>query len=252
MSALPTVKIENVEIPKAIIGINSLLGWSHTSSGRDEWIRKHYTTSRVAKVFAKCMELGMNAVLGPIYQKLNDAIRKAQDMTGSRLTFLPTCSGGEDIPDQLKAISDLYVPICLVHGGPTDKWPVKDGRLENFEHRLSLIRDAGIIPGAVCHNGERLKLLNEVEYGAAVFAIPVNKAGFLMNPSKEIVLSAVNSSKKPVIAIKPLGSGRFDEGRIKEWLQWTFAVKGVCAIVIGFMSAEEATEDITILKEILL
>ena len=207
----------------------------------------------MAEVFAKCMELGMNAVLGPIYPKLNDAIKMAEDIQGSRLTFVCTCSGDEDtVLEELSTLSDLYAPICLVHGGPTDNWPVKDGRLENFEHHLSLIRDAGIIPGAVCHNGERLKLLNKGEYGAAVFAIPVNKIGFYMNPSKESVLSAVNQCSKPVIAIKPLASGRFDEGRIKDWLKWTFGVKGVSAIAIGFMSAEEAREDIAILKEILL
>ena len=72
-----------------------------------------------------------------------------------------------------------------------------------------------------------------------------------MNPSQEVALDAVNNCSKPVIAIKPLAAGRFAEGRIKEWLQWVFNVKGVDSMSIGFMSPEEATEDITAAKEIL-
>jgi len=48
MSFVPTFDVEGVSIPKALIGINSLLGWSHTSRGRDEWIKKAFyrTTHR--------------------------------------------------------------------------------------------------------------------------------------------------------------------------------------------------------------
>jgi len=115
-----------------------------------------------------------------------------------------------------------------------------------------VIRDAGMIPGTACHNGERMRLAQELGYDFQLFVIPVNRMGFLMNPSKEVVLEAVAQSTKPVIAIKPLASGRFDENRIEEWLRWTYSQKGVCGTVIGFMNEEEAEEDIEILERILI
>jgi hypothetical protein len=87
-------------------------------------------------------------------------------------------------------------------------------------------------------------------YDCEVFAVPVNKIGFYMNPSREAMLEVVTKSPKPIIAIKPLASGRFDENRIEDWLRWTFSVKGVVAAAIGFMSAEEAEEDAAIARRI--
>lgn len=252
MSKFPTIKIEDVEIPKLLIGTNAVLGWSHTSRGRDEWIRRTFTVDRIAEVLAAAVEMGVTGVMSPVYPKLHDAIRKTEEITGQKMTFVSTTLGNiEDTAKQVKELKDVGSPICCLHGGWTDRWQVKDGKLPGLDECLKKIRDAGLIPGAASHNGEKLKLMDEGDYDISVFVVPVNKSGFHMNPSKEIVLDAVNNCSKPVIAIKPLASGRFDENCIKEWLKWTFDVKGVSAMAIGFMSPEEAREDIEAMKEIL-
>lgn len=251
MSFVPTFDVEGVSIPKALIGINSLLGWSHTSQGRDEWIKKHFTAQRIAEVFAHCMEMGLHGVLGPVFPRLHEAIKIAQDMTGKDMLFISTTFGGkETTSEQAKMAKEVGSPICCIHGGWTDGWELKDGKLVEFERYLAMIRDEGLIPGVACHNVERLRIVDKGGYDCAVFVTPINKLGFYMNPSHEEALEAVKESSKPVIAIKPLASGRFDEGQPKEWLKWVINTPGVSSMVIGFMSEEEATEDITALKEI--
>ena len=59
-----------LDCPRIIVGTNSLLGWSHTSSGRDEWIRRTYTAERVAEVLIHCASLGATAVVGPLLPRL--------------------------------------------------------------------------------------------------------------------------------------------------------------------------------------
>lgn len=251
MANFPTITIEGVSVPKALIGINSLLGWSHTSGGRDEWIRKYFTAERIAEVFAHCIKLGLYGVLGPVYPKLHDAIKLAEDKTGQKMLFISTTFGDKKTTrDQVRQAKEIGSPICCIHGGWTDGWEVKDGKLVDFEKYLTMIRDEGVIPGVACHNGDRLRLVDQGGYDCAVFVIPINKLGFYMNPSKESTLDAVKNCSKPVIAIKPLASGRFDEGRPAEWLKWTIDTPGVSSMVIGFMNEEEATEDINALKNI--
>jgi hypothetical protein len=250
-SRFPSVKVGDIQIPRIIIGINSLLGWSHTSGGRDRWIRKFYTPERIADVFARCIELGVTAVFGPVYDRLIEAIDITERKTGVRLTYISTTFGDpKTTSEQVKRLRDVGAPICLVHGGWTDQWEVKDGRLIGFERILEEIRKAGMIPGAACHRAERLRMLDEGDYDCELFAIPVNKTGFCMYPSRDAVVEAVNRCRKPVIAIKPLSGGRFDENGIEEWLRWTFNVQGVIAAAVGFMSAEEAEEDIGIGRKI--
>lgn len=247
----PSVKIAGVTISKVIIGINSLLGWSHTSAGRDNWIRKFYTPERIGEVFARCIELGLTAVFGPVYEKLIVAIEHAERMTGIRLTFIGTTFGRRETTDeQVRRLKEVGAPFCLIHGGWTDTWEVENGRLKDFERYLGMIRDAGLIPGVACHNGDRLSIVDKGGYDCEVFAIPVNKMGFLMNPSRDAVIKVVNECSKPVIAIKPLAAGRFDESGIENWLRWSLGVKGVVATAIGFMNSEEAEEDIAIARKI--
>lgn len=252
MFNFPVIDIEGVKVPKFLIGINSLLGWSHTSAGRDEWIKKYFTVDKIAGVFAHCIRLGLYGVLGPVYPKLHDAIKMAEDMTGQGMLFVSTTFGDVNTTaQQVKTLKDFGSPICCIHGGWADGWQVRDGKLEGFENLLSIIRDAGLIPGSACHNAKILKILNDNNYDCAVFVTPVNKMGFYMNPSKEFALEVIGNCSKPIIAIKPLASGRFEEGKVKDWLKWVMDTKGVFAMVIGFMSEEEATEDINAIREII-
>jgi hypothetical protein len=252
MGEFPTIEIEGIKIPKLLIGINSLLGWSHTSSGRDRWIIRFYTARRIAKVFERCIELGVVGVLGPVWPRLLQAIKMAEKETGERMTFVSTTIGEKkDTQKQLRMLEGVYSPICCIHGAWSDSWPVRKGRLEGLEFYLKMIREAGLVPGLACHNGERLRMVDRRGYDVSVFVTPVNKSGFYMNPTQRSILSAIGRTRKPVIAIKPLASGRFDEGKLREWLEWSLTRKGVSALCLGFMSEEEAEEDIACMKQIL-
>ena len=252
MNGIPVMDVEGVKVPKLLIGINSLLGWSHTSVGRDRWIRRYFTARRVAKVFERCIELGVNGVLGPVWPRLVKAIEIAEKETGQRMIFVSTTIGDpKDTEKQLDALKGLYSPVCCIHGSWTDNWSVRDGRLVGFEKQLQMIRDVGLVPGVACHDGDRLRLVDEGGYDVSVFVTPVNKLGFYMSPNQRYILDAVSRTQKPVIAIKPLAGGRFDEGKIPEWLEWVLRQDGVSGLCVGFMSSEEAEEDISCVKDLL-
>jgi hypothetical protein len=247
----PSVSVAGVTLPRIIIGTNSLLGFSHTSLGRDRWIRNFYTPERIAEVFVKCLEFGLTAVFGPCYPPLLQALEITEKWTGIRLTFIGTTLGDPAVTrEQIKQLKDAGAKFCLLHGGWADSFPIENGRIKDFDRYFALIREAGLIPGTSCHRADRLQMLISGNYDCEVFAVPVNKIGFYMNPSREAMLEVVTKSPKPIIAIKPLASGRFDENRIEDWLRWTFSVKGVVAAAIGFMSAEEAEEDAAIARRI--
>ena len=252
LNGIPVMDVEGVKVPKLLIGTNSLLGWSHTSEGRDRWIRRYFTSRRIAKVFESCIALGVHGVLGPVWPRLVKAIEIAEKETGERMVYVSTTIGDpKDTQKQLDALKGLYSPICCIHGWWTDNWSVEDGRLVGFVKQLQMIREAGLVPGVACHNGERLRLVDEGGYDVSVFITPVNKLGFYMSPNRESILDAVSRTRKPVIAIKPLAGGRFDEGKIPEWLEWVLSQDGVSGLCVGFMSKEEAEEDISCLKDLL-
>ena len=276
MSDFPSWTIEGVTIPRVICGTNALLGWSHVSAGRDAWIKRFYTPERLAPVFAKCIELGVTAVMGPLFPRLMDALDETEKLTGVRMTWVSTTDAGtvkEGMEDQLKEawaagrmdevmamakestgeqaqkLKAAGAPICFFHGAWTDRWPVTDGRLDDFDRFTGMIRDAGVIPAAVTHISERLKLVDDGDYDLAALATPVNKTGWTMTPDRETAVEVVNKVSRPLLAIKSLACGRFEEGHLDEWLNWVVDVEGVQAVAIGIMCEEEAEQSIPILRD---
>jgi len=276
MAGMPSLTIEAVRIPRIICGTNALLGWSHVSAGRDAWIKRYYTPERIASVFAKCIELGVTAVMGPLFPRLLDALDETEKLTGVRMTWVSTTNAGmapegmeeqlreayaagridealaiarESTGEQVQKLKATGASICFFHGAWVDRWPAADGHLEAFNRFTKMIRDAGLIPGAVSHISDRLDMVDKGDYDVALLATPVNKAGWAMRPDREAAVGVVNTVTRPLVAIKPLACGRFEEGHLQEWLNWVVDLKGVEAVAIGVMSEEEAEESIPILRD---
>jgi hypothetical protein len=277
MSGFPSLTIEGVTIPRVLCGTNSLLGFSHVSRGRDAWIREHFTPQRIARVFAKCMELGVNAAMGPLFPRLLDALEETEKLTGVRMTWVATTSHElapkgreeelrkaveahrgdeamaivrESIVEQVARIKAAGASICIFHGGWIDGWPMQDGSMIGFERHTRLIREAGMIPGAVSHLSARLAEVDRGNHDVAVLVTPVNKGGWNMRPSRDEAAETIGKIKKPVIAIKSLACGRYEaEHVVEDWLKWVVDVKGVEAIALGLMLEQEAEQSLPFLRE---
>ena len=276
MSGFPQFTVEGVTLPRVICGTNALLGWSHVSPGRDAWIREYFTPQRIAQVFAKCIELGVTAVMGPLFPRLIEALDETEKLTGVRMIWVSTTNAGlapkgreedlqkaraagnveealaiarESTAEQAAALKAAGAPICLFHGGWVDRWPIVNGQLQDLSRFTRAIREAGLIPGAMTHDSQRLSELAHGGYDLALFGTPVNKGGWNMRPSRDEALAVIAKSEKPVIAIKTLACGRFDEHHLEDWLNWAVDVQGVEAIAIGVMVEQEAEQSIPVLRE---
>ncbi len=120
-----------------------------------------------------------------------------------------------------------------------------------MERCIAQIREVGLIPAAVCHYSDRLARLVEAGLDLSLLGTPVNKSGWRMHPDRESALEVVRWIEQPLLAIKPLACGRFEEYKVREWLEWVVEQEGVDAVAIGVMSEEEARESIPILTKLL-
>lgn len=281
MDAFPSLTIEGVTISRAICGTNALLGWSHVSAGRDAWLRATFDPPRIARVFARCQELGVNAVMGPLDPRLIDALDETARLTGVRPIWVATTSmdrypadreeaylaarragrldeamaiNRASIGEQAAALQAAGAAFCLVHGACADHWPLAEGRLVGLAETMAEIRAAGLVPGSATHFAERVTALDNAlasaPGGPAVLATPVNKGGWMMIPSRDEALARYGRLHCPLIAIKTLACGRYDnEYTIEEWLRWAVAAPGVAAIALGVMVEQEAEQSLPVLRD---
>jgi hypothetical protein len=89
----PRTTVGGVSLPRLIAGTNWFLGYSHTSQAKDRFIKELQSRERIADVLAVFLEHGVDAVMAPLSQHLEDAIQMAEDRSGRRMIRIRSAIG---------------------------------------------------------------------------------------------------------------------------------------------------------------
>jgi len=248
----PTFKVENVEVPRVLIGINPFLGYSHFSEARSSFFKRIFKDVKaVSDIIVEAVELGVSGIYTPADRKIADALEQVRERTGIEMTVVGTTYytfNLKKIKEEIDLLKRMGAKICLLHGNTVDDLlnPVERA-ISRAEEMLGLIREEGLIPGIACHDARAILYSEERGYDAQVYATPVNKIGFWMNP-EGLTLRIIRQVEKPVIALKPFASGRIPP---EEGLEFTLSTPGVAAVAIGVASSEEVSQDFRIAHRII-
>jgi hypothetical protein len=218
MTEFPRTIVGGVSLPRLLIGSNWFLGYSHTSLAQDRFIKQLQTRERVTDIIAVFLEFGIDAVMGPPSQLLEDAIRAAEDRSGRRVIRILTPSfavtpNGIPVEQSPEAAFDQCVAF-----GATFCFPhqcVTDALVDRMRHAIrdlgkytAMIRERGMIPGLSTHMPESVVYADKMAADVETYIQIYNGEGFLMQVEVDWVLKIIREAKKPVMTIKPLAAGR--------------------------------------------
>jgi hypothetical protein len=255
VKAFPRTKIDNLSVPRMIIGTNWLMGYSHTSAAQDRFIKQLQTRERIADILQVFFESEINAVLGglPGDQHFVDALRDVQDRTGQKAIWIGTphfdLSGTDEARDKnmqtLDAFAEKGCTICGPHQATTDALLDRRARrIRDIEPLTEAIRERGMIPFLSTHMPETPIYADETGIDVASYIQIYNAAGFLMQIEIDWVQRMIWKREKPVITIKPLAAGRLPPlvGLAFSWA----TIRDQDMVCIGCMTPDEAREVIEI------
>jgi len=248
----PTTQMADLTVSRMICGTNPFFGFSHFSAARDEWFREYFTDERIFQVMQKCDELGINAVISAPNERLHKLLDALADRTGRRWIWMCT-PGGSDasaVADGIRWCAAHKAEICMPHTSYTDSHLVPgENRVAGLQELTALIRDLGMIPGLSTHRPEAMTVCERAGYDIEVYVQPLNPIGFLCPVETDWTARVIRSTPKPVVAIKPLAAGRVMP---PTGLPFVYSsIKENDAVAVGFMSAREVEEDVTISLEAL-
>jgi hypothetical protein len=216
MTEFPRTMVGGVSLPRLLIGSNWFLGWSHTSRAKDNFIKEHQSRERIADVLAVFLEYGVDAVMAPLSQHLEDAIRDAEDRSGRRMIRILTPSfnitpGGSRKNDPqvvLDQTKKLGATFCLPHQCVTDALVDRmHGVIRDIDKYTRMIRERGMIPGLSTHMPESVTYADKTGTDVETYIQIYNGAGFLMQVEADWVMRIIRDAHKPVMTIKPLAAG---------------------------------------------
>lgn len=217
MTDFPRTTVGGVSLPRLLIGSNWFLGYSHTSRAQDNFIKELQTHERISDILTVFMEYGIDAVMAPNSQHLEDAIRDAEDRTGQPIIRILTPSfnitpGGlpenepEAVFDRTKALGATF---CLPHQCVTDALMDRmHGEIREMDKYSRMIRERGMIPGLSTHMPESVPYADKTGIDVETYIQIYNGAGFLMQVEADWVMRIIHRAEKPVMTIKPLAAGR--------------------------------------------
>jgi hypothetical protein len=258
MSGFPRTTVGGVSLPRLVIGTNWILGYSHASLAKDKLIKELQTRAHIADLLTVFLERGVDALMAPLSQHLEDAIQMAEDRTGRAMIRLltPTFNilpGGppegepEAVLDRTKAFGATF---CLPHQCVTDALIDRmHGVIRDIDRYSHLIRERDMIPGLSTHMPEAVTYADRAGADVETYIQIYNAAGFLMQVEADWVMRIIHNAKKPVLTIKPLAAGRLLPivGLAFVWS----TIRDQDLVVIGTATPDEAREVIDLSLDLL-
>ena len=256
VSDFPTTQIGGKTVSRLVIGSNFILGFSHRSVAKDQFIRASLSDhKKIADLIEAFLRRGVNAIIADMSasQTLRDGIEEAENRVGREVVRISTpgfackretVEKGFDLDQVAKVLDDhagYRTGVCMPHSSVTDTMLDKCARkVRHMETVCRMIRERGMIPGLSTHAPETIVMADESGLDVETYISILNSAGFLMQWETDWTLNTIHKAKKPVLTIKPLASGKLPplEGLTFVWN----SIRQQDMVAVGTMSPAEAEE----------
>ena len=199
MDKFPRTVVGGVSLSRMIIGTNWFLGWSHTTSAKDAFIKENIADrKKIADIMEVYLRAGVDTIMGQIaHPELADGIKEAEDRTGVKVIVISTPgfpigpqtpTHGFDL-DSVKSILDKEVALgatfCMPHQMTTDAMVDRCTRsIRQMDQLCRLIRERGLIPGLSTHMPESIIYADETNLDVETYISIYNSMGFLKPQSQ--------------------------------------------------------------------
>ena len=262
MDLFPRTQVENISLPRMLIGSNWMLGYSHRTTSADSMIRERYSTKEaVSEVICAYLAYGIDAMMAPFVGDdlqpnavVMDGIHMAEDKMGRKLILIDTpIVDVSDTPQahdftaqKIETVRKNGADICLLHHSSVEQLLCKHtGTIDRLPEYTRMIRENGMIPGLSAHMPELVLYSdNHPEYDVQTYIQLYNCLGFLMQIEVEGVRRIIENAKKPVMTIKSMAAGRCTP---YVGLTFSFAtLRPQDMVTVGAFSAREVHEDVEI------
>lgn len=252
----PRTTVGGISMPRMIMGINWLFGFSHTGPAADAGIREKYQQPKdFFPVFKAYLDRGVDAIMGPISSNELGmaAIKYAVDKLGKQIIIVDTpiinvddsADARREARASMRKSRESGATFSLVFHSAVEQLVNKNLRaIPRLPDYLSMIREEGMIPGLSAHMPEIISYSDQNEYDVETYIQIFNCMGFLMQVEIESVARIIHNAKKPVMTIKPMAAGRCTP-YVGLTFSWN-AIRACDMVTVGAGSALEAEEDIEI------
>ncbi|MBR6480443.1 MAG: hypothetical protein IKT12_01960, partial [Thermoguttaceae bacterium] len=162
----PRTRVENISLPRMLMGTNWMLGWSHTTASADRMIKRRYQDAATFQAMVEAyLRWGIDAMMAPFggHTALLEGICRAEQAMGKHVIKIDTpVIDVADNPNSRAAAEAVIAEcaangseICLIHHSSAEQLVNKlKGTMDRLPDYLDMIRQHGMVPGLSAHMPE--------------------------------------------------------------------------------------------------
>ena len=256
LQQFPRTEVAGISMPRMIMGSNWVLGFSHTGVAADNYIKQiNYNREAIAAIAERFLAQGVDAAMAPMCDNscFPDGLKLAEDRLGKKIIKVDTpilnvddnAAARHSAEVEIKKSAAAGATFCLIHHSSAEQLVNKNLRaMPRLPDYLSMIRDAGMIPGLSAHMPELILYPDANEYDVQTYIQIYNCMGFMMQVEIEGVHRIIENAKHPVMTIKSMAAGRCTPF---VGLSFSYATLRPCDMVtVGAFTPDEVHEDVEI------
>ena len=216
------VQFKDISVSRFIIGSNPFSGFSHQSPQTDQDMRHYFTTARIKQTLRQAESLGVNTLIARTDFHVMRMLMEYRDEGGTLQWFAQTCPEVGSHEACILRAEDHGAKACHLHGGVMDN-AFAQGKLDDVQPALDLIRSRGMLAGIAAHNHRVIEWAEEhldLDYYLCCYYNPTNRdqnpehvAGateYYLESDRRLMTDLIPRLSKPVIHYKILAAGRND------------------------------------------
>ncbi|MCX7706134.1 MAG: hypothetical protein N2115_07790 [bacterium] len=274
-SVIPRVKFLGVEISKLILGSNPFSGFSHQSEQLDEEMLDFYTTEEIKKAWDQAQNSGINAFCARADRHILRITREYynEGRVKEFRWFVQTAPEFLSFQANISLImKSKFKPSFIYHHGGQLDLLLMEGKKNLVKEQLKIIRDTGYPTGMASHQPEFIEMAEEenwdVDFYLTCFfnltghgkkgltAISGSQGEIFDMSDPPKMCRVIKRVRKPCVAYKIFGAGRFCKDREQIKSAMKFAIENIKQndlILVGVFqkTKNQLQEDVEILNEIL-
>jgi len=258
-------QFEHLKVSRFIIGSNPFSGFSHQSPETDWAMRHFFSTARIKETLREAEALGVNTVIGRSDYHMMRTLMEYRDEGGTIQWFAQTCPEVGSHEACIMRAAGYGAKAVHLHGGVMD-YLFAQGRMDEVQPALNLIRQKGMLAGIAAHNYRVIEWAEEnlaLDYYLCCYYNPDRRderAGHDPNAQEQFLeedrqnmTGLIQHLSRPVVHYKILAAGRNDPKAA-----FAFAASkmrendAVCVGIYQKDHADMLREDVRLLEESLL
>jgi hypothetical protein len=219
---MDTVQFQHLTVSRLILGSNPFSGFSHQSPQTDQDMRHYFTTDRIKHTLRQAESLGVNTLIARTDFHVMRMLMEYRDEGGTLQWFAQTCPEVGSHEACILRAEDHGAKACHLHGGVMDN-AFAQGKLDDVQPALDLIRSRGMLAGIAAHNHRVIEWAEEhldLDYYLCCYYNPTNRdqnpehvAGateYYLESDRRLMTDLIPRLSKPVVHYKILAAGRND------------------------------------------